>query len=36
MSLNLSKYNPYTRGKGKIVAGFMLEGWDNEKIFNYV
>ena len=36
MSLNLSKYNPFNRGKGKMVAGFMLEGWDNDRIFNYI
>ena len=36
MSLNLSKYNPFNRGKGKMIAGFMLEGWDNDRIFNYI
>ena len=36
MSLDLSKYNPYNRGKGKMVAGFMLEGWDNDRMFRYI
>ena len=36
MSIEVSDYNPFNRGKGKMVAGFMLEGWDNDRIFNYI
>jgi len=28
--------NPYKKGKSKLIAGLMLEGWNNEKIYNHI
>ena len=28
--------NPYKKGKSKLIASFMLEGWSNDKIFNHI
>ena len=28
--------NPYKKGKSKLIAGLMLEGWSNEKIINHI
>ena len=28
--------NPYVKGKAKLIADVMLEGWGNEKIWNHI
>jgi hypothetical protein len=28
--------NPYKKGKSKLIASFMLEGWSNDKIYNHI